>query len=492
MGVFELLDEHYKMQQGGTWEKQKAKVQKEKFQGNNLLEMLQEDKDLIERLSKKDRIKKETNTKTSDNTKVNTKNKPELTSKSARNKTDKEIAEERKAKIEESVKYQDVPFTQDNWREVLAKETQSTGDKFRVSLEPNFFDDYLNPAVMIGDMASNLGQAPLQAQQSDSVLPYVTSIGTPLVVGATAGIGTQNTGQFVNNVANPLAGTGALIGDFKGVVKEVIDTFNPKLMNAKSGEKWINEWYNHPETKIKASAYDNIDESGNFKELDGATKIEIAKQDLKQYKDKNYLDLLEDKGMKTYLNKILNTQGLSYGTPENIYVKSQPLYGFNKVGRESTKVHELTHLAENNGRILNTKENDALLEPFGYSEQLIFGTDKTPLQVLGNRDKAYYIDPTEIHARMNEARYQLGLNPDDIFTPEQFDKIQKEKDWFGMGKYIKDKDKFVKLMNNFYTTVPIAGATYLATQDNKQQGGKINYSENEKKFLEEVSRLKLI
>jgi hypothetical protein len=70
MGVFELLDEHYKMQQGGTWEKQKAKVQKEKYQGNNLLEMLQEDKDLIERLSKKDRIKKETNIKTSDNTKV--------------------------------------------------------------------------------------------------------------------------------------------------------------------------------------------------------------------------------------------------------------------------------------------------------------------------------------------------------------------------------------------------------------------------------------
>ena len=108
MNVFELLDEHYKMQQGGgTWEKQKAKVQKEKFQGNNLLEMLQEDKDLIERLSKKDRIKKETNIKTSDNTKVNTKNKPELTSKSARNKTDKEIAEERKSKIDESVKYQD-------------------------------------------------------------------------------------------------------------------------------------------------------------------------------------------------------------------------------------------------------------------------------------------------------------------------------------------------------------------------------------------------
>ena len=218
------------MQQGGTWEKQKAKVQKEKFQGNNLLEMLQEDRDLIERLSKKDRIKKETNTKTSDNTKVNTKNKPELTSKSARNKTDKEIAQEREAKIEESIKYQDVPFTQENWREVLSKETQATGDKFRVSLEPNFFDDYLNPAVMIGSMADNLGQAPLQAQQQDSYMPYVTSVGMPLAVGAMAGLGTQNTGQFVNNLANPLAGFGlkdkAL--DAIRIGKEIIQ--NPKVV----------------------------------------------------------------------------------------------------------------------------------------------------------------------------------------------------------------------------------------------------------------------
>jgi hypothetical protein len=56
-------------------------------------------------------------------------------------------------------------------------------------------------------MASNLGQAPLQAQQQDSYMPYVTSIGTPLAVGALAGLGTKSTGQFVNNLVNPLAGT---------------------------------------------------------------------------------------------------------------------------------------------------------------------------------------------------------------------------------------------------------------------------------------------
>ncbi len=104
-----------------------------------------------------------------------------------REKTDKEIAAERQARINESIKYQDIPYTMDNWRKVLAKETQATGDKFRVSNEPNFFDDYVNPAVYIGNMASELGQAPYRAQQEDSYMPYISSVGTPLVAGATVG-----------------------------------------------------------------------------------------------------------------------------------------------------------------------------------------------------------------------------------------------------------------------------------------------------------------
>jgi hypothetical protein len=206
MGVFELLDEHYNMQQGGTWEKQQARVKAEK---DAKLKLLLQDKDFLNNLKEQSK-NKEVNLKASDATKVVTKNRPELTSKIARNKTDKEIAQEREAKIQDSMRYQNIPFTKDNWREVLAGETKAIGDKLRVSNEPNFFDDYVNPAAMIGNMASNLGQAPLQAQQSDSYMPYVTSVGTPLAMGALAGLGANSTGQFVNNLANPLAGTGDL------------------------------------------------------------------------------------------------------------------------------------------------------------------------------------------------------------------------------------------------------------------------------------------
>jgi hypothetical protein len=66
---------------------------------------------------------------------------------------------------------------------------------------------------MIGGMGASLGSAPLRAQQEDSYMPYVTSIGAPLAVGAMAGVGANSTSQFVNNLANPLAGTGDLINN---------------------------------------------------------------------------------------------------------------------------------------------------------------------------------------------------------------------------------------------------------------------------------------
>ena len=154
-----------------------------------------------------------------DNTKVSNYNNARVFNPNVRNKTDKEIAQEREAKIQASVEAQKTPYTRENWRQQLASETAATGDKLRVSLEPNFFDDYINPASMIGSMASNLGQAPLQAQQSDSILPYVTAIGVPLFMGAVGGLGAKTTGQFVNNMVNPLAGTGDLLksGYSKGV-----------------------------------------------------------------------------------------------------------------------------------------------------------------------------------------------------------------------------------------------------------------------------------
>lgn len=105
----------------------------------------------------------------------------------------------------------------ESFREMLANEAAPMQHMGRISDKDNFFDDYINPVHWVNRLAGNLGSAPLEAQQSDSYLPYVGAIGEPLIVGALAGIGAKTTGQFLNNLVNPLSGV--YMGKRSNVVK---------------------------------------------------------------------------------------------------------------------------------------------------------------------------------------------------------------------------------------------------------------------------------
>lgn len=170
-----------------------------------------------------------------DNTSVNNTLDANKFSKTARNKTDEEYAQERREKIKSSVEAQKTPYTKDNWRNVLSEVTKATGDKLRVSDYPNAFDDYLNPIAGIGHMASTLGGAPKRAKDEDSVMPYVTAAAMPLAAGAMAGIGTKTTGQFINNVVNPVAGAENIVNKAfktslgKKALRRIVDMPNPDL-----------------------------------------------------------------------------------------------------------------------------------------------------------------------------------------------------------------------------------------------------------------------
>ena len=77
-------------------------------------------------------------------------------------------------------------------------------------VEQPFLNNF-NPITMLYNMGAGLGEAPLMSNVTNSYIPYVTGVAAPLTVGALAGIGANTTGQFINNLANPLAGTGELI-----------------------------------------------------------------------------------------------------------------------------------------------------------------------------------------------------------------------------------------------------------------------------------------
>jgi hypothetical protein len=69
----------------------------------------------------------------------------------------KEVAQEERQNTRNSIEAQKNSIYKRQLEQQVAAETSATGDKLRVSLEPNLFDDYINPAAMIGAWQSNLG-----------------------------------------------------------------------------------------------------------------------------------------------------------------------------------------------------------------------------------------------------------------------------------------------------------------------------------------------
>lgn len=170
---------------------------------------------------------------------------------------DERVANDRRKRIADSNSAKNEKYTSKNWKSKLARETQATGDKLRRSPYPNFFDDYVNPAAMIGNMASGLGQVPLDIEQGNYGQAAL-NVALPLATGALAGIGAKTTGQFVNNLVNPLAGTGDLVNNLG----------NKYLPNAYKYNPWA--FKPNPEAAYRGigeAGYNDLLSSGEIRSL---------------------------------------------------------------------------------------------------------------------------------------------------------------------------------------------------------------------------------
>jgi hypothetical protein len=128
----------------------------------------------------------------------------------------------RQNKLKQSIDAQKQPLSLKN----LQTQTQSTGDKLSLAMNSKYGNpkdyptlsgymqglDYINPAKMIGDMTSGLGSVP-QDVNDGNYLKAGLSVASPLAVGAIAGVGANSVKPFVNNLVNPLAGTGEVINN---------------------------------------------------------------------------------------------------------------------------------------------------------------------------------------------------------------------------------------------------------------------------------------
>ena len=112
----------------------------------------------------------------------------------------------------------------------LKKTVTGTPERFRLFPNAeNNVEDYVNPAMWVGEMAKSLGNAPKDVQDGNYGKAAV-SVATPLFVGATAGLGTKTTGQFANNLLNPLAGTKELANKGINKMKKTFLIFNVVLI----------------------------------------------------------------------------------------------------------------------------------------------------------------------------------------------------------------------------------------------------------------------
>lgn len=221
--VGEFQDGGQYFQSGGTWSSQQERVNQEKLA--KLRRLLVKQKNNPQTNQRTIPLQERRGEVARGSTNVSYDNRP-AQSRVARNKTDEEIAFDRRQVAEKSDNnvLNGIGFlnpdnhTRQNWADVTA----SMESKYRLSDKPNFFDEYLNVPSQIAGMGASLGSAPLRAQQEDSYMPYVTGVAAPMAFGALAGIGAQGYKQFANNVVNPLAGTGNLV---KGLGKRFTREF---------------------------------------------------------------------------------------------------------------------------------------------------------------------------------------------------------------------------------------------------------------------------
>jgi hypothetical protein len=97
--------------------------------------------------------------------------------------------------------------------------------------DPNsFFDKYLNVPNHIGNFAASLGEN-FTGEQPFDPWKLATDVVSPAFVGMTAGIGAQNTGQFVNNLINPLAGIGNPLKRSVNITSSVDNVIQPATPN---------------------------------------------------------------------------------------------------------------------------------------------------------------------------------------------------------------------------------------------------------------------
>jgi len=221
-----------------------------------------------------------------------------------------------------------------DWREKSYVAGKSLDNKMRLFPNSESIIDDLNPL----SLATMIGTAPLESKMSNSVLPYLTSVGTGLATGALAGIGAKNTGQFVNNLTNPI-GTLDDIKDIYSTIK------NNKIIKSEPLTKEEQELLKT--TRLLGSIINsgNVDQSIDI--LESVKKTASGLDDkyferLTGFKKNDIDSKIESLKNKNTSKKIINDEDIDI--EQMIYVDQElPSYLRNNRIREALNINNITN-----------------------------------------------------------------------------------------------------------------------------------------------------
>lgn len=398
-------------------------------------------------------------------------------------------------------------MTLGNWPELLARRSQATADKLDIPFIPNVID----PAYMLGSMASGLGAVPYNVEQGNYGQAALGVL-APVATGALGSLGARTTGQFLNNVVNPVSNASTF-----GQIKEgltnldyLIDESLGYLLKNRSnkkaiaeGNEWLKNWIQHPTTQNK------IDKDFADKLSTGFRKNSF---DLGYEQAKNFVPVSKELPLSVqlatdfYPNK--GNLGVSYlhnvdPATRNLYL--DPSYTPTWYGsfisrsinspykkRVGTTIHEGTHdwasdfglKSSGQYNFLERNINPKIAEDLKYWKT--HGNEKTTKDLGRKRSYlAYLADPTEQHARIMELRKYLGHTPDFVATPEYAQKVINrinnlpiknqpiDKNFFKVID--NDPQKLSDMFNRLWGAAPLGIVGASATQE-YEKGGLKSYA----------------
>ena len=303
----------------------------------------------------------------------------------------------RKAVIsgDESAEFTFPDGTTKKWKDMDSREQSYVSGKNLGSWNNDNWTDYINPLAMIGSMAEGIGTAPYEAERTNSVMPYISGIASPLLTGALGGLGAKNTGQFVENIVSPAPFSMSNARNF--FKRKKIDLFSERIGSALEsqlggigsglGEKLLDLTSKGKEKGRSFSEIFPMSKSEKAKATaEGRAANLAAEEFVKDWVYDNATDEINSE-VKRKINDIMFTKGSPYAT------------GFQQNYSPFYSVTNPLYFTRN--KIVNTRYND-LIENFQLD-------DLDRLRILRNRGDAMGVNYSADFSPASYTFQNMGL-----------------------------------------------------------------------------------